>query len=127
MSLTWHELRTKVKVDDDDDDNTETENVSQFPNETTCKADGLLRYVNVCAMQLERSLVSDDVANEEFSSEISEQHAGMTPLALACALNELPSVKVWRRLLLTAISCVSSSTCNRKFHEDSLSRRKKHM
>ena len=31
---------------------------------------------------------------EEFTEEISEQHAGMTPLALACALNKLPAVKV---------------------------------
>ena len=45
-------------------------------------------------MQLERSLAAGDVANEEFSAEINEQHAGMTPLALACALNKLPSVKV---------------------------------
>ena len=40
----------------------------------------------------------EDVVNEEFTEEISEQHAGMTPLALACALNKLPSVKVSRRL-----------------------------
>ena len=36
----------------------------------------------------------EDVANQEFSEEINEQHAGMTPLALACALNKLRSVKV---------------------------------
>ena len=34
------------------------------------------------------------MSNEEFSEEVSEQHAGMTPLALACALNKLRSVKV---------------------------------
>jgi len=45
-------------------------------------------------VQLERSLTAGDVANEEFPPEINEQHAGMTPLALACALNKLPSVKV---------------------------------
>ena len=42
--------------------------------------------------------MTEDVVNEEFTEEISEQHAGMTPLALACALNKLPSVKVSRRL-----------------------------
>jgi len=41
--------------------------------------------------------VTGDVANEEFSEAISEQHAGMTPLALACALNKLPLVKVLHR------------------------------
>jgi len=45
-------------------------------------------------VQLERSLATGDVANEEFSEEASEQHVGMTPLALACALNKLTSVKV---------------------------------
>jgi len=55
-------------------------------------------------MQLERSLVPGDVANDEFSDEISAQHAGMTPLALACALNKLPSVKVWRHTQMP--SCI---------------------
>ena len=57
-------------------------------------------------MQLERSLVPGDVANDEFSDEISAQHAGMTPLALACALNKLPSVKVWRRTQICLLEYV---------------------
>ena len=38
------------------------------------------------------------MANAEFTEEMSEKHAGMTPLALACALNKLPSVKVFTPL-----------------------------
>jgi len=60
--------------------------------------------VTLC-VQLERSLVSGDVMNAEFSEEISKQHAGMTPLALASALNKLPSVKVWFTLTVM-ISCL---------------------
>jgi len=49
-------------------------------------------------VQLQQSLVPEGVANEEFPQDISAHHAGMTPLALACALNKLPSVKVEHQL-----------------------------
>jgi len=71
-------------------------------------------------VQLERSLAPGDVSNEEFTEEISDQHAGMTPLALASALNKLRSVKVSRTygLIITAIKLVIILTIKLKTAND---------
>ena len=38
--------------------------------------------------------------NEKFDASINAQHAGITPLALACALNKVEMVKVMSMLIL---------------------------
>jgi len=56
--------------------------------------------------QLKQALEAGVNVNEKFSEDISTQHEGMTPLALASALNKVEAVKVCdRRNLSRWLSC----------------------
>jgi len=52
--------------------------------------------VEICMLQLREACEADADVNEKFTDDIDPQHAGMTALALASALNRVDHVKVGR-------------------------------
>ena len=56
--------------------------------------------VNVFISQIRQALDAGVNVNEKFGEDAGEQHEGMTPLALAAALNKVETVKVSEELLL---------------------------